>query len=208
MASLTSIQQKPLPKCCSSPRRGGRQLYTAAKAASVVTKRRSPVTARADYVARPEGPVKMATGIVSATDRRALLLGAGLAVLVPGRSQAEEGGLPKGYAKLAPKLVDSLLDSIQLEEEGANEFEVRRKADEAKPLVREFVAKWKEDSRLSGERSQKEIKEGLRLLGEFYMKNGQRVALPRAVVDEVRGHLLAAKAALPEAEEKKGFLGF
>jgi hypothetical protein len=35
---------------------------------------------------------------------------------------------------------------------------VRRKADEAKPLVREFVAKWKEDSRLSGERSQKEIK--------------------------------------------------
>jgi hypothetical protein len=29
-----------------------------------------------------------------------------------------------GYAKLAPKLVDSLLDSIQLEEEGANEFEV------------------------------------------------------------------------------------
>lgn len=50
--------------------------------------------------------------------------------------------------------------------------------------------------------------EGLRVLGEFYMNNGQRVALPRAVVDDVRGHLLAARAALPEPEEKKGLLGF
>lgn len=63
-----------------------------------------------------------------------------------------------GYAKLAPKLVDALLDSIQLEEDGANEFEVRRKADAAKPLVREFVGRWKEDRQLEGDRSQKEIK--------------------------------------------------
>mmetsp|Transcript_3991 Transcript_3991/g.10086 ORF Transcript_3991/g.10086 Transcript_3991/m.10086 type:complete len:211 (-) Transcript_3991:375-1007(-) len=147
-----------------------------------------------------------------AGSRRALLLGGAMAmaaaVLPAGGSRAAEDGLPKGYAKLAPKLVDALLDSIQLEEDGANEFEVRRKADAAKPLVREFVGRWKEDRQLEGDRSQKEIKEGLRVLGEFYMNNGQRVALPRAVVDDVRGHLLAARAALPEPEEKKGLLGF
>jgi hypothetical protein len=35
--------------------------------------------------------------------------------------------------------------------------QVRRKADEAKPLVKEFVAKWKTDPRLEGDESQEEI---------------------------------------------------
>ena len=49
--------------------------------------------------------------------------------------------------------------------------------------------------------------ESIRILADFYLRNGQRTALPRATVDSVRGHLMTAKEALPEPE-KKNFLGF
>lgn len=49
--------------------------------------------------------------------------------------------------------------------------------------------------------------EAIRELADFYMKNGQRAAVPRNVVASIRGHLLAAKSVLPEPE-KKNFLGF
>mmetsp|Transcript_34947 Transcript_34947/g.99085 ORF Transcript_34947/g.99085 Transcript_34947/m.99085 type:complete len:109 (+) Transcript_34947:446-772(+) len=82
-----------------------------------------------------------------------------------------------------------------------------RSADAAKPLVREFMSRWKDDSRLAGDKSHDEIQESIRILADFYLKHGQRTALPRAVVDSVRGHLLAAKEVLPEPEPKS-FLGF
>jgi len=122
-------------------------------------------------------------------------------------AEGTEAALPKDYAKLAPKLVDAVLESLDVQDGGAGEFEVRRSADAAKPLVREFMSRWKDDSRLAGDKSHDEIQESIRILADFYLKHGQRTALPRAVVDSVRGHLLAAKEVLPEPEPKS-FLGF
>ena len=49
--------------------------------------------------------------------------------------------------------------------------------------------------------------EAMRELADHYMKKGQRSPVPRNVVDSVRKHLLTAREALPEVEEKGGFLG-
>ncbi|XP_075263724.1 uncharacterized protein LOC142355423 [Convolutriloba macropyga] len=128
----------------------------------------------------------------------------------PANTFAEDASastLPKDYLKLAPKLVDAVLESLDVQDAGAGEFEVRKVADNAKPLVREFMSRWKDDRRVVGETSHDEITESIRILADFYLRNGQRTALPRATVDSVRGHLMTAKEALPEPE-KKNFLGF
>ena len=49
--------------------------------------------------------------------------------------------------------------------------------------------------------------DAIRELGEFYQKNGQRVALTRPVRESVLAHLTAAEAALPPEDQDDKFLG-
>mmetsp|Transcript_32378 Transcript_32378/g.76871 ORF Transcript_32378/g.76871 Transcript_32378/m.76871 type:complete len:209 (+) Transcript_32378:103-729(+) len=114
---------------------------------------------------------------------------------------------PAGYLKNASQLVDKLLESLQMEEDGAGEYEVRRKGDEVKPLVREFVSRWKDDKRLEGDVARSEIQEAIKELADFYMKNGQRKGIPRDIIASVRQHLIVAQETLPEQESRLGFLG-
>ncbi|GMH43124.1 hypothetical protein BSKO_11046 [Bryopsis sp. KO-2023] len=132
-----------------------------------------------------------------AVNRRGVLLGSGLAMGAVAAFPALAGKppVPKAYYEFVDKLTTQLIETIDLEASGASEIEVRRKADDAKNLVREFVLSWRGDIRVSKEASYKEIAEALTELGNFYMKNGQRMKLPSDLSAEIRGHLEAAKAA-------------
>ncbi|EFJ50297.1 hypothetical protein VOLCADRAFT_116830 [Volvox carteri f. nagariensis] len=108
------------------------------------------------------------------------------------------------YRQLVKRLSEGLSDSIEAEASGASEAEVRRKADPAKDTVREFVRKWRDNPRVSGDITHAEVKEALSELGEFYMAYGQRTKLTPPVRESVLKHLAAAKEALPAEPEKKG----
>jgi len=105
--------------------------------------------------------------------------------------------LPANYVKFARKLLSALRDSIEADLSPANEAEVRRKADPAKMLVKEWVANWRDVRAVSGEVSFKQIKESLQILGDFYLKKGQRTRLPPELGSELLRRLDAASAALP-----------
>ena len=110
--------------------------------------------------------------------------------------------------------------------------QVRRKADPAKGLVKEWVSNWRDARPVSSDASHRQITgrissqpgnvhiafinsrtctskecmtgahkkicaESLQLLGDFYLKKGQRTRLPQELGSEILRHLDAASAALP-----------
>ncbi|KAG2434983.1 hypothetical protein HYH02_011982 [Chlamydomonas schloesseri] len=117
---------------------------------------------------------------------------------------AEEVKLPKEYRQLVKRLSEGLSESIETEASGASEAEVRRAADPAKEVVREFVRKWRDNPRISSDITHAEIKEALAELGEFYLAYGQRTKLTPPVRESVLRHLKAARSALPEEEGGSG----
>ncbi|KAK9825441.1 hypothetical protein WJX81_008200 [Elliptochloris bilobata] len=138
--------------------------------------------------------------------RRAALLSLGLAAAwrplathadVLGLAEPSPTNLPKGYPEFALKLVGALRDAVELDLEGADEREVRRKADPAKALVKEWVSRWRDERTVTSEASYKQISAALQQLGEFYMRKGQRARLPRADGDQLLRRLGAAELALP-----------
>lgn len=123
---------------------------------------------------------------------------------LPAGQQAVE--LPKAYSRTMHKLVDALRASIEAEADGAKEAEVRRKADPAKELVREFVGKWQDNPAVAGDPSHDEMRGVLSELGRFYQSAGPRSRLSAEVKGRVLQRLAAVEAALPEQE--KSLLGF
>ncbi|KAK9823752.1 hypothetical protein WJX72_005160 [[Myrmecia] bisecta] len=107
------------------------------------------------------------------------------------------GALPKGYEDLARKLVQALKESIVVDRDGATENEIRRKADPAKDLVKQWVSKWNGDRIVKDEDSYKQVTAALQELGAFYTKNGQRSRLTKATAESLLAKLQAAEDALP-----------
>eukprot|EP00879_Flechtneria_rotunda_P005315 GHRR01005602.1.p1 GENE.GHRR01005602.1~~GHRR01005602.1.p1 ORF type:complete len:208 (+),score=88.86 GHRR01005602.1:136-759(+) len=122
---------------------------------------------------------------------------------LPTAAPAQE--LPKAYIRTMHRLVKALNDSIEAEASGAKEMEVRRKADPAKEMVREFVSKWQDDAAVVGDVAHDEMQSALSQLGRFYQKNGSRSRLDDATRQSVLSHLAAVEASLPE--EPKSLLG-
>eukprot|EP00878_Enallax_costatus_P015383 GHUV01016114.1.p1 GENE.GHUV01016114.1~~GHUV01016114.1.p1 ORF type:complete len:198 (+),score=26.86 GHUV01016114.1:98-691(+) len=113
--------------------------------------------------------------------------------------------LPKAYQRTMHKLVKALRTSIEAEAAGAKEFEVRRKADGAKDLVREFVKTWQDNAAVAGDVTHNEMRVAISELGRFYQKNGPRSRLDASTKDSILGHLAAVEAALPP--EEKSLIG-
>lgn len=114
--------------------------------------------------------------------------------------------LPKTYQRTMHRLVKALRDTIETEAAGAKEFEVRRKADGAKDLVKEFVGKWQDNGDVAGDLTHTEMKDAISELGRFYQAKGPRARLDTSTRDSILAHLAAVEAGLPE--EEKSLLGF
>lgn len=125
------------------------------------------------------------------------------AQLPSGLPQAPE--LPRAYTQTVKQLSKALKDAIEAESNGAKEFEVRRKADPAKDLAKQFMRKWQDNPVVAGQAHHDEMRSALQELGLFYQKNGPRIRLSPEAAAAILGHLDAAEAALPP--EKKGLLG-
>lgn len=138
--------------------------------------------------------------------RRALL---SLLLLTPTLPALADGTppvtLPKAYTKTTTALISALRDSISADLTGDNEREVRRKADPAKPLVREFMGRWQGDPQVVNEVSHKQIVSILRELGTFYASKGQRARLDNDLGKELLDRLDAAELALPKEDKKSLF---
>lgn len=85
-------------------------------------------------------------------------------------------------------------------------MQVRRSAEDAKGLIREFIGKWKYDGRVQSSSIFIETAAALEELGQYYLKRGQRASIDNKTASSILGHLTAAEALLP-AEDKKKFLG-
>ncbi|KAG7669531.1 hypothetical protein Ndes2526B_g05872 [Nannochloris sp. 'desiccata'] len=116
--------------------------------------------------------------------------------------------LPKGYLDTARSLVIALRDAVDTDLSGAPEREVRRKADPAKDLVRQFMTRWKDVPLVRDDVSYTQLTGAIKELGEFYMKNGQRSRLPENVGQVLLARLEAAENALPPETEKKSIFPF
>jgi len=116
--------------------------------------------------------------------------------------------LPKGYLDTARSLVEALRDAVDTDLSGAPEREVRRKADPAKDLVRQFMTKWKDAPLVREDVSYTQLTEAIKELGEFYIKNGQRSRIPENVGKALLTRLEAAENALPPETEKKNIFPF
>ena len=79
---------------------------------------------------------------------------------------------------------------------------MRRAADPAKSLVRQFLTRWKGNGLVEGEESYRQLSAAIQLLGTFYQQNGQRTRLTGEVGQAVLDRLDAAEAALPMREDK------
>ncbi|GAB4820470.1 hypothetical protein N2152v2_007516 [Parachlorella kessleri] len=108
-----------------------------------------------------------------------------------------------GYQEFAVKLIQSLEDAIQVDLDGAEEREVRRKADPAKNLVREFVQKWRDAPLLQEQQSHRRISDTIQQLGRFYQTNGVRARLSQDVGSQLLRQLHQAEEALPPLPEQK-----
>ncbi|GBF98266.1 hypothetical protein Rsub_10929 [Raphidocelis subcapitata] len=113
--------------------------------------------------------------------------------------------LPRAYQQTVKQLARALREALDTEAAGAKEFEVRRKADPAKDLAKQFMRRWQDDPRVAGDATHDEMKLALSELGGFYQKNGPRSRLTEEAAAGVRAHLDAVEAALPP--EAKGILG-
>lgn len=134
-------------------------------------------------------------------------LGAAIILSAPLPASADVA-LPESYQKTARSLVEALRDAVDADLSGAEEREVRRKADPAKDLVRQFMSRWRDVPLVRDDASYAQLTSTIRELGEFYMKNGQRARLPEDVGQALLARLDAAEGALPPAPEKKSLLPF
>ena len=149
-------------------------------------------------------------------DRRHHLMGGLLASVAavttlltpPPPAFADDSPLPEGYLKTARSLIEALRDAVDMDLSGAPEIEVRRKADPAKDLVRQFMSRWREAPIVRDDVSYAQLTGAIRDLGEFYTKNGQRSRLSEKVGQTLLARLEAAENALPPAPEKKSLLPF
>ena len=117
--------------------------------------------------------------------------------------------LAAGYADKALQLVHALQASITTDLSGAEEREVRRIADPAKDLVREFLTRWRgEEAVLRQETSYREINAAIQELGQFYLRNGQRTRMSEDAGNAILRRLADAEDALPAQEEKRSLFPF
>ncbi|EFN58701.1 hypothetical protein CHLNCDRAFT_140330 [Chlorella variabilis] len=112
------------------------------------------------------------------------------------------GGRAAAYEDTAQRLVDALREAISTDLSDAEERQVRRAADPAKSLVRQFLTRWKGNGLVEGEESYRQLSAAIQLLGTFYQQNGQRTRLTGEVGQAVLDRLDAAEAALPMREDK------
>ncbi|KAJ9515812.1 hypothetical protein QJQ45_008652 [Haematococcus lacustris] len=103
------------------------------------------------------------------------------------------------YQEVVRQAAASLRDSIQADQEGKKETEVRRKADPAKEALQQFVRKWRDDRRVVGHPSHTEVLAVMSELGAFYQVAGPRARLPSDVQARLLLHVNAAEAALTQA---------
>ena len=150
----------------------------------------------------------------AASDRRQMIiagllapLGAAMILSTPTPAVADVP-LPQGYQDTARSLVIALRDAVDADLSGAEEREVRRKADPAKDLVRQFMSRWRDVPIVREDPSYTQLTGTIKDLGEFYMKNGQRARLPEDVGKALLARLDVAEGALPPAPEKKSLLPF
>jgi hypothetical protein len=115
---------------------------------------------------------------------------------------------PADYQDIAWKLADALRDAIDTDVSGAEEREVRRKADPAKDLVRQFLAKYRAAGSLDSEESYQQLNATIRELGAFYTSKGQRARLDLDTGRKLLDRLQAAEDALPPRKEPKKLLPF
>lgn len=154
-------------------------------------------------------PVIHATHNGTNVGRRQLLhqISTGLLVLCPTAQAAENSGdLPKDYVRLTRQLIKGLREPVELEQMGASELEVRKKADNAREPVRQFINNWKDKQSVRNTIAYRETAAALEELGQYYIRKGQRAALDKATADSILRHLDAAEAQLPVESEKKGVL--
>jgi hypothetical protein len=152
------------------------------------------------------------------SERRKILIGvlltpilaaSSLVIPLPATATASADiDLPRGYLDTARSLVEALRDAVDTDLSGAPEREVRRKADPAKDLVRQFMTKWKDVPLVRDDVSYTQLTEAIKELGEFYIKNGQRSRLPENVGQALLARLEAAENALPPETEKKNIFPF
>jgi hypothetical protein len=85
-------------------------------------------------------------------------------------------------------------------------MQVRRAADPAKSLVREFLTRWKGNRAVEGEESYRQLASAIQQLGAFYQRNGQRARLSGEAGRAVLDTLDAAEAALPQRDARTASL--
>ncbi|KAI8467526.1 MAG: photosystem II Pbs27 [Monoraphidium minutum] len=152
-----------------------------------------------------------AGGLGAAAPRRARAEAEGAALLDDGLASQLPGGappapdLPRAYTQNVRQLVKALRDAIEAEVGGAKETEVRRKADPAKDLAKQFIGRWQDNPTVAGDPTHDEMRSALQELGSYYQRNGPRSRLTAAASAGILGRLDAVEAALPA--EKKGLLG-
>lgn len=118
------------------------------------------------------------------------------------QSSSSSSSLPKPYIKTCRGLITSLRESISADLTGLDEREVRRKADPAKPFVRDFMSNWQDSPLVVDTDSHKELLSTIKELGTFYASRGQRARLDSELGQRLLDSLDAAEAALPVVEEK------
>ena len=87
------------------------------------------------------------------------------------------------------------------------EAKVRRKAEPAKALVREWTARWGDGKApaVGGSQSHSALTSALRELGGFYQRKGQRARMDEETSRKLLEELAEAERGLPvEKEKKKG----
>jgi hypothetical protein len=65
---------------------------------------------------------------------------------------------PAAYQQTVKQLAKALREALDAESAGAREFEVRRKADPAKDLAKQFMRRWQDDPRVAGDATHDEMK--------------------------------------------------
>ncbi|KAL3680742.1 hypothetical protein R1sor_023698 [Riccia sorocarpa] len=105
-------------------------------------------------------------------------------LLDPNETTKSGKKLPKAYLKSARGVVTKLRDSFS--GDSKNESQFRRNADSAKEAIRDYVSNWRGSKEVSSDESYQALEKALRVLGEFYSKQGPRAALP----EDVRARVL------------------
>jgi hypothetical protein len=108
-----------------------------------------------------------------------------------------EDQLPKGYQDLSSRLVKALREAIETDMGDASEREVRRRADGAKGLVREWIGNWRDSPLVTSSASHRELTGTIQDLGQYYTKNGQRARMSTVAGNALLKRLDAAAVTLP-----------